>query len=133
MAQGTAQVDVFTTVGKQQVAKLMGGITASAFKYIALGTGTSADASVSDTQLGTETSATGLARVLVTPTQSSNVTTWTYTFTNSSTGSVTITEIGIFDNSSGGNMLRHITLGSAAPVVMAVGASLKVTITQTVS
>lgn len=122
MAQGTAQVKVITTVGKEYKQKRMTGLTANPFTYIALGTGNSADAAVGDTTLTTETSATGLARSSVTPTVSTaGVATWTKTFTNSSAASVVISELGILNASSSGQLLLHVTLGTSNFVTLVAG------------
>jgi hypothetical protein len=130
MAQGTAQVKVVTTVGKQYKQNRLTGLTANAFTYIALGTGNSADAAVGDTTLTTETAATGLARASVTPTVSSaGVATWTKTFTNGSGGSVIISEIGILNASSSGQLYIHATLGTSNFITLVNGASLVITVT----
>jgi hypothetical protein len=130
MAQGTAQVKVQTTIGKQYKQNRLTGLTANAFTYIALGTGNTADAAVGDTTLTTETSATGLGRSSVTPTVSTaGVATWTKTFTNSSGSSVVLSELGILNNSSGGQLYIHVTFGTSNFITLANGAALIVTIT----
>lgn len=86
-----------------------GTLTTGAFTVIALGTGT-AGTSRADTGLGSETSATGLARAAAstvnatvnTATTSSGSTKVSLqnTFTNTSGGAVTITEAGLFNSTT---------------------------------
>lgn len=86
--------------------------------YIALGTGTTAVAAT-DTALVTETSTSGLARAaatvsLVTTTATNDTAQWLKSF--SVTGTVAVTESGIFNASSVGTMLCRQTF-SAVNVV----------------
>lgn len=129
MAQGTAQVKVVTTAGKQAKQQRLVGTAANAFTYIALGTGNTADAAAADTALGSEITTGGLARVNVTPTVNNGVVTWTYTFTASA--SFTVSEVGIFNASSSGTMFIHVTFGTSNFVSIVSGDTLQVTVTDT--
>jgi len=98
--------NVITNIGKAQVAGLINGVVTTPFKYVAIGTGTTAE-SPTDTSLVYE-----VARVLATTgRETTNVTndtaTWNATF--SFTTSYSITEAGIFDSETGGNMLARKT------------------------
>ena len=99
--------NTITTVGKAMLAGLMLiDVSGTAFDYIAIGTG-----SPSATALGAEASASGSARrggadvtgTRVTTTLANDTAQWVTTFTF--TGSLGITEEGIFNASSGGTML----------------------------
>lgn len=119
--------NLITNAGAAGVASRINGSGAeAAFTYIAVGTGTTA-AAVTDTTLVTETAASGLSRVAAT---ASRVTTdvtndsarLTTTFTV--TGSVAVTESGVFNASSVGVLLARQVF-SAVNVVN--GDSLSVT------
>ena len=119
--------NLVVTAGKAGMASRCNGDGGeAAFTYIAVGTGTNA-ASAGDTTLQTETSTSGLGRAAAT---ASRVTT---TVTNdtaqlvktfSVTGSVAVTESGVFNASSSGTMLARQVF-SAINVVN--GDSLQVT------
>ena len=113
--------DIITNVGKAQVAGLINGVVTTPFQYIAIGTGTTPE-SATDTALQNE-----IMRALATCSRvTTNVTNDTaqlvYTFTF--TASYAITESGVFDASTGGNMLCRRVF-SAVNVVS--GDSLQVT------
>ena len=104
--------------GFTELAKLGAGETASAWTHIALGTGTGQNAS--DTALDTETSASGLARAAATmSTVTTTVTDDTIqaykVFTAGATA--TITEAGVFNASSSGDMLMVGDLSPSAAMV----------------
>lgn len=129
MAQGTAQVKVITTAGKQAKQQRLVGTASNAFVYLALGTGDTSDAAIGDAALGTEITTGGCARVSVTPTIVNGVATWTYTFT-ASAGFV-VSEAGIFNAASGGILYLHATFGTANFVTIVSGDKYIVTITDT--
>jgi len=129
MAQGTAQVKVVTTAGKQAKQQRLVGTAANAFTYMALGTANTADAAATDTTLGSEITTGGLSRVNVTPTVTNGVVTWSALFYASA--SFTVTEIGIFNASSAGTMYIHVTLGTSNFVSVVSGNYLKVVVTDT--
>ena len=90
--------NLVVSVGKTFIASRMVSAP-TAMGYMAVGAGTVA-ATTSDTALGSE-----LGRVsLTSSTSSSNVVTYVATFP-AGTGTGAVTEAGIFDASSGGNML----------------------------
>lgn len=102
--------NLITNAGAAGVASRINGSGAeAAFVYIAVGTGVAA-ADVTDTTLGTETAASGLSRVSAT---ASRVTTdvtndsarLTTTFTV--TGTVAVTESGVFNAASVGTLLAR--------------------------
>lgn len=98
------------TVGKALIAGRIGGSGApAAADYIAVGTGTNAFAA-GDTALQTETAASGLTRAqgtvsLVTTTTTNDTAQVTKTFTV--TGTVAVTESGVFNASSSGTLLAR--------------------------
>jgi len=105
--------NLIVNVGKAQVAGLINGVVTTPFKYIAIGEGsatspgTCAPPSATDTALGREV-ARALATVGRTTTNVTNDTaTWSATFSFDTPRS--ICEAGIFDSSSGGNMLARQT------------------------
>ncbi|MCD6255588.1 MAG: hypothetical protein J7J44_04865 [Deltaproteobacteria bacterium] len=117
--------NVITDVGKAQVAGLINGAVTTQFKYIAIGTGTTA-ASSSDTALETETHrelADTLDRVTTTVTNDTARLIKTF---SGYTGSESITESGVFDASTGGNMLCRRTF-SALNIDWDAGDSLQIT------
>jgi len=93
--------------GLEYIAKLINGVSTAPFKYIALGSGTTAEAT-NQTGLTTELAANGLARAEATcGYEALGKATWTKEFT-ATADSQTINEVGIFNNASAGNMLmRH--------------------------
>lgn len=119
--------NLVTTRGKQIVAERIGGTgSQAAIGYIAVGTGTTA-AAAGNTALETEITDSGLARAAATV---SNVTTTTtndteqFVKTFTVTGTKAVTEEGLFDASSSGNMLARQVF-SAVNVVN--GDSLQIT------
>jgi hypothetical protein len=96
--------NTITSVGKKIAADQIGGTTTTPVTAIALGEGTP-----SATALGSEITTNGGSRVAATITNETTTTTgdteqWVKTFTF--TGSLAITEEGLFDNNtSGGKML----------------------------
>ena len=112
--------NVITNVGKAQVAGLINGVVTTPFKYIAVGTGTTA-ASASDTALGSEVARVAATVGRTTTTVTNDTATFDATF--SFTASYAITEAGIFDASAGGNMLSRVTF---AAINVASGDSLKI-------
>ena len=96
------KLNTVTTVGKQSAAKRLVGVTANAVDYIAIGTG-----SPGATTLGTEITTDGGQRVQGTASNETTTTTGdtsqlvnTFTFT----ASFAVTEEGLFDAASSGNM-----------------------------
>ena len=97
--------NVITNVGLNKTAEKVGGVgTVANFDYVAIGTGTTA-ASAGDTALEAEITTGGGERVQVTPTVSSNVLTLTNTF--NFTSDFAVTEAGILNASSGGDLYAH--------------------------
>lgn len=103
-----------------QAALLMYSAAAVPFTYIAVGSGTTAEAA-SQTALVTELTDSGLARATATTatrattTQTDDTTSLSETFTV--TGSKTAAEVGVFNASSSGTMwFRHV-LGTAKSLV----------------
>jgi len=104
MATGTA----ITTAGMIEVCKLITGVAADAFTYVALGTGTGTPAA-GDTTLGSEISTNGGARAVADTHeyQATNKAVWVKTFTF--TGNLGINECGVFNaNASGDLLVRHV-------------------------
>lgn len=116
-----------TDAGRAILSGLINGSgTPAAFTYVAVGTGVGAFAT-SDTTLGTETAASGLTRAagtasIVTTTITNDTAQVAKTFTV--TGTVAVTESGLFNASSGATLLARQTF-SAINVVN--GDSLAVT------
>jgi hypothetical protein len=106
-----------TNAGIVELVKLSGNFgTPAAFTYIALGDGTAGYAAT-QTALGSEFTGSGLSRIQVTPTAATttfagDTIQWTNTFTV--TGTATIKEIGILNNSASGDMLIRIAGLSSA-------------------
>lgn len=107
--------NTITSVGKQISAQQVGGTTSAPVTAIAIGVGTP-----SATALGSESTTNGGSRGAATVSNQTTTTTgdterWVKTFTF--TGSLALTEEGLFDNNtSGGNMLASQTF-SAVNVV----------------
>ncbi|MFW6174060.1 MAG: hypothetical protein ACOC5T_09975 [Elusimicrobiota bacterium] len=104
----------------------------TAFDYIAVGTGTTA-ATATDTELETEETENGLTRAASTGTlETENVTDDTAQFVKSFdvTGSVAVTESGVFNDSSAGTMLCRQTFSE---INVADGDTLQITWRTTVA
>lgn len=106
--------NLVTTAGKGKASGLLNGATSTAFTYLAVGTGTVAP-DADDTTLGTEITDSGLARASATCTQTTTSTTndtaqWVKSWSVS--GSKAVTESGIFDASSSGNLLARQTFSA---------------------
>ena len=98
--------DLITNVGLAQAAGLLNNVVTSHFTYLAIGIGTTA-AAVTDTALESEIATGGGARagatasrVTTTITNDTMQLVYTWTFT----ASFAVTEMGVFDAASAGNM-----------------------------
>ena len=99
--------NLIVNVGKSQVVKLIGGLSGSnPFSYIAIGTGTTAEA-VTDTALESETNRVQATLSQVTTNVNNDTLQLVSSFSFSADAS--ITEYGILDASSNGNLLSHKT------------------------
>lgn len=99
----------FTNAGLQYDAKLFNGVSTAPFKYVALGSGSTAE-SESQTALITEIATGGLSRAAGTETYEADyIAVVTHTFTATS-DSMAFQEVGLFDTAvTGGNMaMRHL-------------------------
>jgi hypothetical protein len=111
--------NLVTTVGKQVVAKQLGGTTTAPVTAIAIGIGAVA-ANAADTALGSEIVTNGGERGAATVTNATTTTTgdteqWVKTFTF--TGSFAVTEEGLLDNNTVGGILLARQVFSAVNVV----------------
>jgi hypothetical protein len=91
--------NIVVTDGKEYIASRMKDATATAMSHMAIGTGTTA-AAAGDSTLGTEAGRVSLTSTTVT----SNAVAYVATF-GAGTGTGAITEAGIFNASSSGDML----------------------------
>lgn len=99
---------ILTNRGLERKAYRMFGDTSGNFQYIALGTGTGAEAS-GNTALGAELDTSGASRMLADTMayeadyKAKWIATWTFT------GTIGINEVGIFDDSSNNDcmLMRH--------------------------
>lgn len=101
--------NLVTNVGKALAAGLLTGGITDFFDYIAVGTGSTA-AALTDTALETEISDSGLARAASTNSRvTTDVTNDTAQFVKaySVSGTKAVTESGVFDASSSGNLLAR--------------------------
>jgi len=116
--------NLVVTTGKTYTASRMVGTSSNVMSHMAIGTGTTSPA-VGDTALGTQAGRVSLSAF----TAASNAITATATFP-AGTGTGAITEAGIFNASSGGDMLCRTTF----PVVnKAAGDSISISWVITVS
>ena len=113
---------VATNAGFVELAKHATGTGSPvAWTYMALGEGTgqtAADTTLDDENTdsnGLQRTATGVTASVVTTTVTNDTAQWVKTFT--STATMTITEAGIFNASSGGDMLVVGDLSPTAPMV----------------
>jgi hypothetical protein len=117
--------------GKEFIAKIINGVSTNAFKYIEVGTGATAPAEGNTALQTPVTSPSGMAIQLAT---CEYVTDYkarlSATFTNNGGASISLTESGVFDANSSGNMLCRKTFGSKT---LNVGESLLIQWTITVS
>ena len=98
--------DLVTNLGKSRVAGLINGVFTTSFTYVAIGTGTVAP-SESDTSLGNEVARVAATCSTVTTTNSGDTARLVGTFSFDAT--LAITESGVFNASSGGDMLCRQT------------------------
>lgn len=96
--------NLVTTVGLTQAAKRIGGVTANAITYIAIGDDATAPAVGQTALVGTE-----LERVLATAAVSGDTLSLTATLGSTLSETKTIREIGTFDAASTGNMFSRVT------------------------
>lgn len=98
--------NLIVTAGKAFLASAVLNSSTSPFTYMAIGTGTTA-AAVTDTALATELTRSAFTTSNVT----SNVVTLTTTYA-AGTGTGTLTEAGILNNSSGGTLLSRVVFSA---------------------
>jgi len=93
--------------GLEYIAKLINGVSVAPFKYVAVGSGVTAEA-IDQTALAAEIAASGLARAEATcGYEAIGKATWSNEFTATADG-MQINEVAIFDAATAGNMLmRH--------------------------
>jgi len=99
VTQETVVPNLVVTSGKDFIAERMKDATTTAMSHMAIGTGTTA-AAAGDTALGTEAGRVALTSTTVT----ANAVAYVATF-GAGTGTGAITEAGLFNASSGGDML----------------------------
>lgn len=99
--------NLIVSAGKAQLALLAGDASATPFTYIAVGSSTTAPA-VGQTALASEIAASGLTRAAATVSRTTTTVTndtLTLSKTFTATGSVTVEEVGVFNDASAGTML----------------------------
>jgi len=101
--------NVVTDVGKAAVAGLINGLVTAAFKYIAIGTGTTSP-SASDTALESEVKRkeASVDRATTNVTNDTAVLTASFSKADGLTGTMAVTESGVFNAGSGGDMLARV-------------------------
>lgn len=111
-----------TNAGFAEIAKLATNTgTPAAFTYIAVGTGTAPSAS--GEALASEVVTAGLERVTaatistVQTTQPDDTANWAHVFTHTGAGTITVSEAGIFNASSAGDMLIVGAISPTAAMV----------------
>ena len=102
--------NLITNVGKAEVAKLIGsGLGGTSFAYIAIGTGTTA-AAATDTTMEAEVKRKAATVTNVTTTISNDTAQFEATFSSADglSGTVDITEYGLFNDPTAGALLSHV-------------------------
>ncbi|MEM3845137.1 MAG: hypothetical protein QXU98_05490 [Candidatus Parvarchaeota archaeon] len=113
--------NVICNVGIAKIAGLVAGTATGGFDYMATGTGTAA-AAATNTALETEVLRVSTTNSLVTTSVTNDTSQFVATFNYTAT--YAITEAGIFDASSGGNLLSRQVF---APVNVVSGDSIQIT------
>jgi len=113
-ADGTHEIremsNLIMDAGENEAAKLLVGLTASPFTYIALGIDDDPAPADSQTTLNSEKTSGGAARAEdATPTTSGNVSSIAVTFTITSGTSIPLVEVGLFNDTyaNGGDMFSR--------------------------
>lgn len=109
-----------TTEGLEWDARYANQSTAGSWGYMAPGTGTTAE-SAAHTALAAECSGSGMTRKAATVTyEEDDIAVWTAIFTNNTAAAIVVTEVAVFDASTGGHMLMR---GLVTAKTVAVGAT----------
>lgn len=101
--------NLITNVGAAEVAGLINGVTTGPFSYIAIGSGTTSP-SRNDTALQSELARGNATESRTTTDVTDDTAQWEYTFTASAAWAVS--EMGVFDASTGGVMLTRVTFST---------------------
>ena len=110
-----------TAYGFQETAKLLTAKSGTAFSYMAVGTGTTAEGPAVSA-LVYEITASGLSRTSCTVNTATSVTlgdTATFVNTWTATGSYNVQEAGVLNSSASGALLCYATFSSAVPMASA--------------
>ncbi len=118
------QSNVVTNVGRNQFASIIAQDTSTFPSHIGIGTGTTA-AAVSDTALETEVD----RNALVSDSATSGVITYRAFFGKDEANGNTISEVGLFDAASSGNLFCRSVLSSTVAKTASISISLTWTIT----
>ncbi|RLG74808.1 MAG: hypothetical protein DRO23_05670 [Thermoprotei archaeon] len=107
--------NIITDVGKAQVAGLINGVVTTPFKYIAIGSGTTSP-TAGDTALEAEVArkTATVDRVTTNVTNDTAYLEATFSSADGLSGSMSITESGVFDADTGGNMLCRQTFDAVS-------------------
>jgi len=118
--------NVITNVGLSAITQLTFGLGSAPFKYIAIGTGTNAE-SVTDTALQNEIARkqAGITQTTTLISGDTAVLEATFSSSDNLSGTITITEIGVFNASSGGTLLARKVI-SGIPVNFTAGDSITI-------
>jgi len=120
--------NVITNVGKAEVASLIGGLSTSAFTYIAIGTGTTSPSST-DTALESEIArkSASASKETTNVTNDTLVLVATFSSADGLSGTANVAEAGVFNASSGGTMLARQTMSSPVPMDWDAGDAIQIT------
>jgi len=120
--------NVITNVGKADVAGLIGGLVTSPFNYIAIGS-SSAPPSASDTSLGSEVArkSASASRETTNVTNDTLVLVATFSSADGLSGTSDIVEAGVFNASTGGDMLARQTFSKPIPMDWDAGDAIQIT------
>ena len=99
--------NLIVNIGRETISKLFNGLVIDAFKYLAVGSSSTAESNTQTSLISEITSPSGMARGLANCSYNNYTAILEKIFTNDGSSNITVREAGIFNASSSGQMFSR--------------------------